>query len=83
MRKACRMIRSASATDPLTQLGHNLRRLRGEAGFSQESFALHAGINRGYIGDVERGQRNVSLRNLVKISRALGIPLDELLRDVR
>lgn len=64
--------------DPLVQFGHNLRRLRSEAGFTQESFALHVAINRGYIGDVERGKRNVSLVNVVRIADALGVSPAEL-----
>lgn len=47
-------------------------------GISQEQLALAAGINRGYMGDTERGERNIALRNMFKIAVALGIPLSRL-----
>ena len=46
---------------------------------SQEAVALEAGLNRGYYSGVERGVRNVSLANIVKISGALGCPASEVL----
>lgn len=55
-----------------------MRELRLERGLSQEAFALAAGINRTYIGDVERGQRNVSLENISKVAVALDVSLAEL-----
>jgi transcriptional regulator with XRE-family HTH domain len=55
--------------------GDALRDLRGEHGMSQEALALDAGLNRGYYSGVERGVRNVSLANIVKIADALGVPV--------
>lgn len=46
---------------------------------SQEAVALEAGLNRGYYSGVERGVRNVSLTNIVKIAEALGCPASEVL----
>ncbi len=46
---------------------------------SQEAVALEAGLNRGYYSGVERGVRNVSLANIVKIAEALGCPASEVL----
>lgn len=48
-------------------------------GYSQESFADVVGVHRTYMGSVERGERNLSLRNLERIALALGIPLSTLL----
>jgi transcriptional regulator with XRE-family HTH domain len=54
--------------------GAALRELRKEKGIAQERLALKSGLNRGYYGDVERGERNVSLANILKIADALEVP---------
>ncbi len=59
--------------------GDALRELRAENGMSQEAVALEAGLNRGYYSGVERGVRNVSLTNIVKIADALGVPASAVL----
>lgn len=59
--------------------GDALRELRAEHGMSQEAVALEAGLNRGYYSGVERGVRNVSLANIVKIADALGVPASAVL----
>lgn len=46
--------------ESLTELGKRIARLRTAKGFSQESFAAHAGIDRSYMGGIERGQRNIT-----------------------
>jgi transcriptional regulator with XRE-family HTH domain len=58
--------------------GQALRFLRAERGVSQEAVALDAGLNRGYYSGVERGVRNVSLTNIVKIADALGVPASDV-----
>ncbi len=47
-------------------------------GWSQEEFALHAGLDRSYLGSVERGERNISLENISVLATALGVPAAEL-----
>jgi transcriptional regulator with XRE-family HTH domain len=59
--------------------GDALRELRAEHGMSQEAVALEAGLNRGYYSGVERGVRNVSLANIIKIADALGVPASAVL----
>jgi transcriptional regulator with XRE-family HTH domain len=59
--------------------GDALRELRAERGMSQEAVALNANLNRGYYSGVERGMRNVSLTNIVKIADALGVPPSDVL----
>jgi transcriptional regulator with XRE-family HTH domain len=54
--------------------GAAIRALRKEQGIAQERLALKSGLNRGYYGDVERGERNVSLANILKIAEALEVP---------
>lgn len=61
------------------QLGAAIRKLRKELGFSQEGFASEVGLHRTYMGSVERGERNLSLVNLVRISSGLRIKPSELL----
>jgi transcriptional regulator with XRE-family HTH domain len=60
--------------------GQRLRALRKQRAFSQESLALACGLDRTYIGGVERGERNISLINIHRIAEALGVPASELLK---
>jgi transcriptional regulator with XRE-family HTH domain len=63
-------------------LGHNLRRLRLERGLSQESFAAVLDVHRTYMGGVERGERNLTLRSVERLADHLGVSPLELLRPV-
>ena len=56
-----------------------VRRLRKERGFSQEEFAFRVGVHRTYMGDIERGEKNVTLVTADKLARGLGITLAALL----
>lgn len=66
-------------TDLLTILGSRIRELRKARGLSQEDFAAQCGLDRTYIGGIERGERNVAVRNLALIAKSLGISMSELL----
>ncbi len=59
------------------RFGARLRHIRREKGLSQEALALNCGLDRTYIGGVERGERNISLVNIHRIARALGISARE------
>jgi transcriptional regulator with XRE-family HTH domain len=61
------------------QVGANLRRLRVGRELSQSKLADKAGLNRSYLSMVENGRRNISLDNLVCLTLALKVDLDELL----
>lgn len=64
--------------DPiLQQYGSVVRSLRRERHMSQEELAHQSGLHRTYITDIERGARNVSLRNIIRIAEALKLPLAE------
>lgn len=58
-------------------LGENLRACRGDE--SQLEFSRKLKISRGYLSDLERGARTISLATLVRISRKVGVGLDDLL----
>jgi transcriptional regulator with XRE-family HTH domain len=69
--------------DPRIQLGKAVRKRRRSLGFSQEALAEKADLHWTYIGGIERGERNVSLINIVKIARALESTPSKLLDGVQ
>lgn len=66
----------------LVAFGQAVRRLRTARGLSQERLAEDVSIHRTYIGDVERGLRNVGLLNVDRIARALETDLTDLMSEV-
>jgi transcriptional regulator with XRE-family HTH domain len=60
--------------------GKRVRDIRRQKELSQEALALVCNLDRTYIGGVERGERNISLINIYKISEALGVEIQELFR---
>ena len=60
------------------RFGACVRELRQKNGLSQEGLALACGLDRTYVGSVERGERNISLVNIHTIASALGVPVKEL-----
>ena len=65
-----------AAKDPmLARLGRYLRRIREQRGWSQEELAFECGLHRTYVGAVERGEYNVTLLTLRRITDTLGITL--------
>ena len=65
------------------QLGKRIRYLRKAKKMSIESLALEAEVNRNYLGDLERGLRNPTLKILAKIAMALEVSLDELFKGLQ
>lgn len=61
-------------------LGRNVRRVREELTASQEEIAFRAGINRAYLSDVERGERNPTVRVIGRIAKAHDVDPAELFR---
>ncbi|MEG3848190.1 helix-turn-helix transcriptional regulator [Microcoleus sp. herbarium19] len=62
--------------------GEQVRKLRKARGLSQEELAELAELHRNYIGGIERGERNVALLNIVRLAKALGVSLSELLEGI-
>ena len=62
------------------EVGKRIRRAREERGVTQEQVALESGLNRAYIGYIERGERNPSTETLSKIAKALRVGLDDLFK---
>ena len=60
------------------QFGQRVRKLRLASKVSQEQLAFKASMHRTYLGGIERGERNPSLKNIAAIADALGITLSEL-----
>jgi len=61
------------------RLGRNLRAIRLDRGLSQEDLAEVLHVHRTYIGGLERGERNVSLRSLERLAEGLGVWPEQLL----
>jgi transcriptional regulator with XRE-family HTH domain len=66
------------AEDILKRFGSRVRILRKRKGMSQERLALEAGLDRSYVGQVERGECNTSIRNIAKIAKGLRVPVRTL-----
>lgn len=66
----------------LSEFGLRVRELRLARGLSQDAFADLCGLDRTYVGGVERGERNLSLKNISRIAQALEVPISELMRGI-
>lgn len=68
-------------SDTCQRLGKRVRVLRAARGWTQENLAEAAGVHRNYIGGVERGEINMSVVNLEKIARGLGVNVEVLFHE--
>lgn len=59
--------------------GGNLAAIRKQRGLSQEAFAEVMGVHRTYMGSVERGERNLTLRSVERLAAKIGVPVLDLL----
>ena len=74
--------RMETAMDVLECFGRRVREKRKGLGLSQEEFASRCNLDRTYISGIERGKRNVGLRNVGAIAKALGVSIAELMQGV-
>lgn len=62
-------------------IGNNVRNYRKKLDISQEELAANAGLDRTYVGGVERGERNISALNIEKLAKALKVKPEKLLAE--
>lgn len=62
----------------LIEFGKKIQDLRKQLGLSQEELAYKAGFHRTYVGMIERGERNITLSNLKKLSKGLEVDIKDL-----
>lgn len=74
---------TATPRDPAAVFGERVRDRRNELGDSQEKVAERSGLHWTFIGQVERGRRNLSLRNILKIADALNVDPGDLVRGLK
>jgi len=63
----------------LIAFGERVRQIRKEKGLSQEELSFRADLHRTYIGMIERAEKNITLTNIEKIAKALGVSIKELM----
>lgn len=68
--------------DGRTLVGWNVRRLRVGKGISQERLAFDSGVDRSYLGGLERGEHNPTVDVLERLAATLSVPLKELFSDI-
>jgi transcriptional regulator with XRE-family HTH domain len=68
--------------DPRASFGKEVRKLRLERGLSQEKLAELANLHRNYVGEVERGERNIAIINIVAMAHALRVKPAKLLETM-
>lgn len=76
------MVKDDFMQDALAELGKQIKIRREERGWSQEKFAEKCGFDRTYISLLERGKRNPSYTNLLKVAEGLEISISDLLSDI-
>lgn len=76
------MTRERLDTEICRRFGMRVRELRQAKNMSQEDFAFACDLDRTYVSGIERGKRNVALRNIEAIAEALGVSMAELFQGI-
>jgi transcriptional regulator with XRE-family HTH domain len=71
---------AANRSEALKKIGGVIKLTRNEKGLTQEEFSNQIDMNRSYLGGIERGERNITLENLLRISTALKLKMWELFK---
>ncbi len=77
------MMKRETSVDIKKLFGFSVLRHRNKLGISQEELAARSGLHRTYIGDIERGKRNVSLENILRLATALETTPSDLLSEIK
>jgi transcriptional regulator with XRE-family HTH domain len=64
------------------RLGQRIRKIRREKGWRQIDLAEHSGVHEVHISDIERGAREICLKNLVAVAKGLGVSVSELVKGI-
>lgn len=78
----CILAIMAQMKDPLEALGDKVRSLRTKLDLSQEALAERCDFDRTYISLIERGQRNPSFTNLIRLARGLDVSVSDLIKGI-
>jgi len=70
----------ADTGQDLVRLGEAIRRARADRGYSQEAFADACGLDRSHVGRIERGERNVTFLNIVRMATAMHLKPSDILK---
>ncbi|MDR1989959.1 MAG: helix-turn-helix transcriptional regulator [Acidobacteriaceae bacterium] len=73
--------RKPSDKDLYRRLGRTVHELRQQRGWTQADLAFHAGLHRAHVGEIERGETNVTLQTLKTLADTLRVSITDLLRD--
>ena len=72
----------APLSDATAEFGKRVRRRRNDLGLTQEDLGHRAGLHWTFVGQVERGRRNITLHNILKLAAALDTDAGDLVRDL-
>jgi transcriptional regulator with XRE-family HTH domain len=64
------------------RIGEAIRNRRNAAGFTQEKLAEKADLNPKYLGEIERGEKIISIEALMRVAKAVKVPLRAFFRDL-
>lgn len=78
LKVAFKIIDNIMKKEILIKFGKKVREIRTKQNLSQEKLATKAGVHRTYIGMIERAEKNITLENIEKVAKALGLSVKEL-----
>ncbi len=68
-------------TEISKKVGARIKKYREKRGWTQKQLAFEAGLHRAYIGHIERGEKNIGLKNLEKIAKTINVDIADLLKN--
>ncbi len=77
------LAKSKNDQQVILKFGENIRKIRKQHGWSQGILGKNAGMDANFIGFAERGERSITLKNIIKIQKALRCPIGELFEGIK